>query len=100
MNIIELDGRAFALWLTDEDSESAVFSGRVLWDGAALRLVRDRKPAFEILPEWYEGIQTVTNDEVRRILRGADFFLDLNVGDIPVGAETEESKQTGLKWPE
>lgn len=46
------------------------------------------------------GFQTVTNDEVRRMLRGADFFLHLNVGDIPVGAETEESKQTGLKWPE
>ena len=83
MNIVELDGRKFGLWLTDKNSESAVFSGAIRWDGSALRLVRDPKPAFEIQPKWYERIQAVTNDEVRRILLGADYFLRLNVGDVP-----------------
>ncbi len=100
MNIFELDGRRFTLWLTDKDSESAVFSGSIRWDGSTLRLIRDPKPAFEIRPEWYGRIQEVTNDEAQKILLGADFFLHLNVGDVPEGAKPEEYEQTGLKWPE
>jgi hypothetical protein len=100
MNIAELDGRQLALWLTDSRDESAVFSGTIQWNGSALLLKRDPKPAFEIRSEWYERIQAITNDEVRKTLLGADYFLRLNIGDVPKGANPEEYEQTGLKWPE
>jgi hypothetical protein len=100
MNIFELDGRQFALWLTDSRDESAVFSGVLRWNGSSLLLKRDPKPAFEIRPEWYERIQAITNAEVRKTLLGADYFLRLNVGDVPEGATPDEFEQTGLKWPE
>ena len=35
MNIAELDGKPFSLWLTDENDESAVFSGTARWDDSA-----------------------------------------------------------------
>ena len=68
--------------------------------GSTLLLDREPKPTFEIRPEWYERIQSVTNEEVRRILRGADYFLRLYVGDVPGEAKPGDFEQTGLKWPE
>jgi hypothetical protein len=100
MNIAELDGKPFALWLTDKNDESAVFSGTARLDGSSLFLDRKSKPPFEIRPEWYGRIQAVTSLAVRAILLGADYFLRLSVGDVPQGATADEFRQTGLKWPE
>jgi hypothetical protein len=100
MNIAELDGKPFTLWLTDDNDESAVFSGTARWDGSTLHLERKPKPPFEIRPEWYERTQAVTNEEARKILLGADYFLRLYLGDVPQEATPGEYAPTGLKWPE
>jgi len=96
MNIADLDGRPFTLWLTDEADESAIFSGTARWDGANLLLVRAPKPPFEIRPEWHERIQAVTNEEARKILLGADYFLRLHVGNL-AQESVGEYQLTGLK---
>jgi hypothetical protein len=93
-------GNPFTLWLTDNNDDSAVFSGTARWDGSTLRLERKPKPPFKVQPEWYERIQAVTNEEVRKILLGADYFLRLYVSDLPQEATPGEYAATGLKWPE
>jgi len=100
MNIAELDGKPFALWLTDENDESVIFSGTTRWRGSKLLLERAPKPTVEIRTEWHERIQIVTNEESRRILLGADYFLRLYVGCLPRGADEKEYEQIALKWPE
>jgi hypothetical protein len=99
MNISELDGKPFTLWLTDENEESAVFSGIARWDGSLLFLDRLVHSPIEIRPEWHERIQAVTTEEARKILLGAAYFLRLYVGNLPDGTENEY-KKTGLTWPE
>jgi hypothetical protein len=99
MNPAELDGKLFTLWLTDNNDESAVFSGTARWNGSTLQLERKPNPPFEIHPEWHERIQAVTNKEARKILLGADYFLRLYVGDVPKEATPGEYALTGLKWP-
>jgi hypothetical protein len=99
MNIAELDGKPFVLWLTDKDDESVVFSGTARWNGSVLLVERKPKLPFEIRHEWYERIKVVTNEEVRKILLGADYYLRLYVGDVPPEA-AGEYVWTGLKWPE
>jgi hypothetical protein len=99
VNVSELNGKPFAVRLTDEDNDSAVFSGIARWDGSTLLLDRSPKPAFEIRAEWHERIQLATNVDARKILLGADYFLRLYVGKLPDDA-AEEYEQTGLKWPE
>ena len=100
MNLAELNGKPFTLWLTDERNESAVFSGVARWDGSKLLLDRSPKPQFEIQSEWHERIQPVTNEEAQKILLGADYFLRLYVAKLPDGSASTEYEQTGLKWPE
>ena len=100
MNPAELDGKPFTLWLTDDCDESAVFSGVARWDGSKLVLDRSPKPQFELRSEWHERIQPVANEEARKILLGADYFLRLYVGSLPDGSAPTEHEQTGLKWPE
>jgi hypothetical protein len=100
MNTADLDGKSFALWLTDEADESVVFSGTARWDGSTLLLERAQKPPFEIRSEWHERIQLITDEETRRILLGADYFLRLQVGNLAQEAPTGEYEPTGLKWPE
>jgi hypothetical protein len=99
MDVEKLNDKHFTLWLTDEHDESAIFSGITHWDGTKLFLERVPKPSFEIRPEWYDRIQKVTNDEVRSILLGADYFLRLYVGTLPDGSEAGY-EPTGLRWPE
>ena len=99
MNLAELNGKPFTLWLTDEAGESAIFSGVARWDGSKLVLDRSPKPQFEIRSEWHERIQPVANEEARKILLGADYFLR-HVGSLPDGFPLNEYIQTSLKWPE
>jgi hypothetical protein len=100
MNLAELSGKPFTFWLTDENEESAIFSGIARWDGSTLLLDRSPKSPFEIRSEWHERIQPATNEKAREILLGADYFLRLHVGKLPDGTASNECVQTGLKWPE
>jgi len=100
MNLAELNGKPFTLWLTDEQDESAVFSGVARWDGAKLFLDRSPRPQFEIRSEWQDRIQPVMNEEARKILLGADYFIRLRVGSLPDDTVSNEYERTGLKWPE
>lgn len=98
MNPAKLDGKLLSLWLTDQDDESAVFSGIARWNGSTL--VLERKPTYlEIRPEWHDRIQLVANEVVREILLGADYFIQLSVGDMAAEGTPEGFDQTGLKWP-
>ena len=97
MNIEEVHGKPFTLWLTDGGDESVVFSGIAHWDGSNLILDRSPKPQFAIRSEWNERIKPVPNEEVRKILLGADYFLRLYVGSLPDGSALTEYEHTGLK---
>jgi hypothetical protein len=99
MNPAKLDGKLLSLWLTDQDGESAVFSGIARWNGSTLVLERNSDSPLEIRPEWHDRIQFVANQEVREILLGSDYFLQLSVGDMAVEGTPEGFQQTGLKWP-
>jgi hypothetical protein len=99
MTPTDLDGKPFTLWLTDEANESAVFPGIARWEGSTLFIERKNKTRIEIRTEWYERIQLVRNEEVRRILQGADAFLRLSVGDLPSDENEADYEQTGLRWP-
>jgi hypothetical protein len=44
MNLAELNGKPFTLWLTDENEESAIFSGVARWNGSTLLL----EPLIEV----------------------------------------------------
>jgi hypothetical protein len=100
MDVSELNRKPFTLWLTDENEESAAFSGVARWDGATLFLDRTPGSAFEIRSEWHERIQSVTNEEVRKVLLGADYFLRLYVGELRDGITDDGYEKTGLTWPE
>jgi hypothetical protein len=100
MDLTELSGRPFTLWLTDEDGESAIFSGVARWDGSTLLLDRSPKAPFEIRSEWHERIKPVTNEQAQEILLGADYFLRLYVGKLPDVTASNEYEHTGLKWPD
>jgi hypothetical protein len=67
MDIAELDGKLFTLWLTDEADESVVYSGIARLKGTGLLLERDKQSSFEIRSEWYERIRTVTSEDMRKI---------------------------------
>jgi hypothetical protein len=100
MDVVEINGKPFTLWLTDEADESVVYSGIARLKASGLFLERDQQPPFEIRSEWYERIRTVTSEEVRKILRGADYFLHLLVGNLPDESGSEGFEKTGLKWPD
>jgi hypothetical protein len=100
MNLAELNGKPFTLWLTDEDDESAIFSGIARWDGSTLLLDRSPKSPVEIRSEWHERIRPVTNEQARDTLLGADYFVRLYIGKLPDGTASNEYELTGLKWPD
>ncbi len=97
MNVAELDGKRFTVWLTDEADESAIFSGIASWDGDVLSIQRGSQHDFRIQPEWHGRMRAVANDESRRILLEAEFYLRLWVGGLPDDSANYEA--TGLKWP-
>ena len=100
VSLVQLNGKRLTVWLTDDVGESAIFSGVVRWDGSMLALDREANTAFEIQPEWYERIRQVADEESRKILLNADYYLRLCVGNLPAAADTTEYQPTGLKWPD
>jgi hypothetical protein len=52
MDITNLDGKPFTLWLTDEAEESVVLPGVARWQGSTLFIERTPQRPFEIRMEW------------------------------------------------
>lgn len=101
MDLNELNGKSFTLWLTDESNESAVYGRWVARaHQAGLVLERGADESFEVQQEWQDRIQKVESDEVRKILMGADSFLRLWVGKLPDDTNSSFFVKTGLKWPD
>ncbi len=100
MELAELHGKSFTVWLTDDQEESVVFSGTARWTGTELLLDRTPKPPFEIRAEWQDRIRAVTNEKVKKILLGAEYYLRLWVGSLPSSSNESEFERTGLRWPE
>jgi hypothetical protein len=85
--------------LTNEQDESVLWTGIAHWDGNHLLMLRkDPDKPFEISNEWHSRIQP-TPEASKEDLLGAEFFLRLSVGNIPVGSDEAEFQKTGLKWP-
>lgn len=102
MNLYEYKGKPFALLLCGETEYSeddwAVFSGTAYIRNDKLYLERyGDQPDIEIMAEWYERIQE-TNESVKDILQGADYFITLSVGQMPEDAD-DSYIPLGLKWP-
>jgi hypothetical protein len=99
VDLTALEGKRIALVLTDELDESAAFTGIAHWDGHRLLMVR-KSPTlrFTYVKNGTKGFRTTPEDSKNALL-GAEFFLMLNVGDQPAGADQAEFQKTGLKWP-
>jgi hypothetical protein len=103
VNLADLDGQRFALWLVNGPEDQAVFGGfTARLENGGLFLHRPQSPPFEVRPEWAHRIRKVgTEDQgVRDILLNADYYLRLTVGPIPEGEDSASYLQTYLKWPE
>jgi len=98
MNLEDLNGKKFALWLHKDAEESAVFSGTIQYDGHSVQLVREHDTPVEIREVWYERIKPVA-EPVKDILMGADFFLLLFISDLPSDADEFGFESLGLRWP-
>jgi hypothetical protein len=89
---------AMIMWAkkSDGENDAAVFSGIAHWDGVVLTMERD--PPFEVSDEWFSRIRPVPQ-EMRAILRDADYFFSVSVGDAEINDDTPGFRNTGLKWP-
>ena len=96
MNIADLDGKTFTLWLTNESNESAVFPGVARCNESALVIEGALNRPFVVRPEWYEQIQTVKNEEARYILKGAEYFLRLYIGNLAEEVAAHKAEQAGM----
>jgi len=95
-----LEGTLLSLLLVVDNKGCAKWSvliGMARLDGGKLCLdFGSNKPLFEIFPEWYGHIKKVPA-HVKSILRGAEYYLPLIVGDMP---ENDKGFYTDidLKW--
>lgn len=101
LNLDDLHGKHLAMIATvyeEGESETAVFTGIAHWTGEHLLMLRgeDQEP-FEVQSEWFERIRPV-KEEIRSILRGAEFCFTVTMGTLP-GDAGEEYQKTGLRWP-
>jgi hypothetical protein len=97
MDIAAINGKRFAIWLTDDSDESALFAGEARWDGTTLKLDRGSKPPFVVHAEWYDRIKAVNSDEVRSSLLDSDYYLRLWIGKLPDAADEAEYEKTDLR---
>jgi hypothetical protein len=98
VDLAELNGKRIALVLTDEQDESAVFTGTAHWDGNHLFMLRKNpNKTFEIHDEWYSKIRP-TPEASKKDLLDAEFFFRLSVGDMAGGSNEAGLQKTGLKW--
>jgi hypothetical protein len=98
MNLDAFTGKRFSLWMTDENDDSVVYGGwTATRSGETLLLER---PGGHLVLEsgWLDRITPVNDDETRRILLDADFFVRLSVGPNP--SEDDTDLPTGMRWPE
>ena len=98
-----LDGAPFALIALYEpaegDGQLVVYNGKAVIKGNDLYIdFGSDKPLFEIYPEWYERIKPVKDRDIKDIVRGADYYLSLSLGDI-VDGDYSGLIETGLTWP-
>ena len=81
----ELNGKSFAVVLSDEHGDETFF-GTARWDGNALSVDRGAShAAFLIRNEWLERIQPVTSPVVRAVLNNADYWIRLQLGTTASG---------------
>jgi hypothetical protein len=100
MSPTDLDGKRIALVMTDELSDSVVFTGIAKWDGSSLFMLRNPPdPPVEIREEWYSRM-TLTPDGSQEVVLGAEYFVRLTVGILPAGSDQSQFLKTGLKWPD
>ena len=81
MDLKELDGKLFAVVLTDEKDQSETFFGTAHWDGSVLIVERGPgTPSFTIRQEWFERIQPVASPIVKAVLNSAEYWIRLQLG--------------------
>jgi hypothetical protein len=100
IEVSELDGKRFTVWLTDEAEESVIFAGTARRNGLVLSVDRGSLPPFEVRAEWFERIRPVNDQESRKILLGAEYVLHLWVGNLAEDENKDRYLHTGLKWPD
>lgn len=98
-----LNGKNFAVVILEGDDadsvEGAAIFGIAKWrDGQFFVHHSDEFPDFPVPHDALERIRPVSR-EVRDILADAEYFVVLNLGPLPEGADSGRFLQTGLKWP-
>ncbi len=103
VELSSVNGKSLAIVLykivKGKKEEGAVFFGTARVKGKKLYLDRGKKgPIFEI-PETGVRRLAKTDQEVKEILGGGDYWLWLTVVDLPKDEDATKYFTTGLKWP-
>jgi hypothetical protein len=99
----DVSGKPFAVLIlgtsaTGKD-EWGVLTGIAHWDGSSLTVdCGPDKPAFPVPHNAIQRIKPVS-ENMREVLDGADFFVPLKIGILPVGADLKNYFATELTWP-
>ena len=98
MDLDGFAGKRFSLWLTDENDDSVVYGGWTASRSGETLVLERPGGRLDLELEWLARITPVHDDETRRILLDADYFLRLNVGPNPSEGDTD--LPTGMRWPD
>jgi hypothetical protein len=82
---------------SDGQEDWAVLAGAVRERGGQLVLAR-ASGELRILEEWIGRIRAA-DEEAQKVLQGADYVLQLTVGDGANEVTARQLETAGLKWP-
>jgi hypothetical protein len=104
MDVSELIGKKIALVAIgldkDGKKEGAVWTGLGKWEHGHLYLDRDDDTkTFQFPDDVIQRIKPVPTD-LAEIVQDSDYYVKLSIGPLPEDADSNDFKQTGLKWPE
>jgi hypothetical protein len=69
------------------------------YDNNTVKLYRQgiEQPVIILEEDRFERIKE-TPEDLKSILDGADYFIQMTVGNLPDDADTDGMRNTGLKW--
>ena len=107
INYDELKNSSFPIMLwhinDKEEDEVMVYAGKAIYD-VELNMISiyyndNKKPVFVLEEEDFGMIQKVENDEIKKILLGADYAIKFNLYNLPEDVQKDKFRMVeGLKW--
>jgi hypothetical protein len=97
----QVEGKNISLLLisiSERDQDYAVITGTALWNDNVLRVDFGQNEPLFTVPKYALDRLRPVNDEVRDIIRNAEFYLPLFITDLPSDADPASWIYTGLQW--